>query len=60
MGHVLNPSVELIGDITQDHVDMVAAYERDDIESLRGLIVEHNDHAKATMRAGIEKVGSKS
>ena len=60
MGHVLNPSVELIGDITQDHVDMVAAYERDDIESLRALIVEHNDHAKATMRAGIEKVGSKS
>ena len=59
MGHVLNPSVELIGDITQDHVDMVAAYERDDIEALRALIVEHNDHAKATMRAGIEKAGSK-
>jgi hypothetical protein len=39
---------------------MVAAYERDDIEALRRLIVEHNDHAKATMRSGIEKVGSKS
>ena len=55
MGHVLNPSVDLVGDITQDHIDIVAAYERDDIEALRALIVEHNEHAKATMRAGIEK-----
>ena len=35
MGHVLTPSVELVGDITKDHVDMVAAYERDDIDALR-------------------------
>ena len=55
MGHVLTPSVDLVGDITQDHVDMVDAFEREDIDALRGLIVEHNDHAKATMRAGIEK-----
>ena len=26
MGHVLTPSVDLVGDITKDHVDMVAAY----------------------------------
>jgi len=60
MGHVLTPTVDLVGDITKDHVDMVTAYENRDMEALRLIIVEHNDHAKATMRAGIEKVGSKS
>ncbi len=57
MGHVLTPNVDLVGDITQDHIDIVAAYERDDIEGLRALIVDHNEHAKATMRSGIEKTG---
>lgn len=60
MGQVLNPSVELVGDITQDHVNMVDAFAKNDIESLRQIIVAHNDHAKATMRAGIEKPGSKA
>ncbi len=59
MGHVLTPTVDLVGDITKDHVDMVGAYERGDMEALRLIIVEHNDHAKATMRAGIEKSASK-
>jgi benzoate/toluate 1,2-dioxygenase reductase component len=57
MGHVLTPSVSLVGDITKDHIDIVAAYERGDIDGLRGLLVEHNEHAKATMRAGIDKTG---
>jgi benzoate/toluate 1,2-dioxygenase reductase subunit len=57
MGQVLTPSVDLVGDITQDHVDIVSAYEKGDAEALRVLIVEHNEHAKATMRAGIEKTG---
>ena len=57
MGHVLTPTVDLVGDITKDHIDIVAAYERGDIEGLRTILVEHNEHAKATMRAGIEKPG---
>ena len=57
MGQVLTPSVDLVGDITQDHIDIVQAFERGDFEALRGIIAEHNDHAKATMRAGIEKPG---
>ena len=35
MGHVLTPSVDLVGDITKDHVDIVDAYERHDFEALR-------------------------
>jgi benzoate/toluate 1,2-dioxygenase reductase subunit len=55
MGQVLTTSVELVGDITQDHLNIVDAFERGDLDTLRSIIVEHTDHAKATMRVGIEK-----
>ena len=58
MGQVLTTSVELVGDIAKDHLDIVDAFERADLDTLRSLIVEHTDHAKATMRAGIEKPGN--
>ena len=57
MGQVLTPSVDLVGDITQDHIEIVDAFDRGDFEALRRIIAEHTDHAKATMRAGIEKPG---
>jgi NAD(P)H-flavin reductase len=57
MGQVLTPSVDLVGDITTDHVHIVDAFERGDFEALRAIIAEHTDHAKATMRAGIDKPG---
>ena len=57
MSQVLKPSVEVVGDIAQDHVDIVDAFEQADFDRLRSLISEHTDHAKATMRAGIEKPG---
>ena len=60
MGQVLTPSVDLVGDITQDHLDIVDAFERGDFDALRPIIAEHTDHAKATMRAGIEKPGGSS
>jgi benzoate/toluate 1,2-dioxygenase reductase subunit len=57
MGQVLTPTVDLVGDITQDHIQIVDAFESGDFGALRRIIAEHNDHAKATMRAGIEKPG---
>jgi benzoate/toluate 1,2-dioxygenase reductase subunit len=57
MGQVLTPTVDLVGDITQDHIQIVDAFEGGDFGALREIIAEHNDHAKATMRAGIEKPG---
>jgi len=57
LGQVLTPSVDVVGDITQDHVNIVDAFESSDFESLRRILTEHTDHAKATMRAGIEKPG---
>jgi len=60
MGHVLTPSVDVVGDIAKDHIDIVDAFERRDLNALRSIIAEHTDHAKATMRVGIEKSGSKA
>jgi DNA-binding GntR family transcriptional regulator len=55
MAQALTPDVEVVGDIGQDHLDLVAAYERSDLAAAREIIISHSDHAKATMRAGIEK-----
>jgi NAD(P)H-flavin reductase/ferredoxin len=55
MAQALTPDVDVVGDIVQDHLDLVAAYERGDLAAARDLIAAHSEHAKATMRAGIEK-----
>jgi benzoate/toluate 1,2-dioxygenase reductase component len=55
MAQALTPDVDVVGDIIRDHLDLVAAYERGDLAAARDLIVAHSEHAKATMRAGIEK-----
>ncbi len=54
MAQALTPSVELAADIAQDHRDMVDAFARGDLEAAWRAIVAHTEHAKATMRAGIE------
>ncbi len=58
MGEVLTLSTELVGDITRDHRDIVDAFATGDFGRLRGMLTEHNEHAKLTMRAGIEQAGS--
>jgi len=55
MAQALAPGVDVIGDIVQDHRDLVAAFEREDLAAARDIVVSHTEHAKATMRAGIEK-----
>ena len=60
MGEVLTLSTGLVGDITQDHRDIVDAFEKGDFERLRAVMVEHNEHAKLTMKAGIESAGNKA
>ena len=60
MGQVLSPTVELVGDITQDHRDIVDAFEKGDLARLLAVMAEHNEHAKSTMQAGIEQAGSRA
>jgi benzoate/toluate 1,2-dioxygenase reductase subunit len=57
MAQALAPGVDVVGDVVQDHRDLVDAYERGDVATARDIIVNHTEHAKATMRAGIEKSG---
>lgn len=57
MAQALTPDVDVAGDIVQDHRDLVAAFERRDPAAARDIIVTHTEHAKATMRAGIDKAG---
>ena len=38
MGQVLTPSVDVVGDITQDHIQIVDAFESGDFEALRRII----------------------
>lgn len=54
MAQALTPSVELAGNIAQDHRDLVEAFARGDFDAVRAAIVAHTEHAKATMHAGIE------
>ncbi len=60
MGEVLTLTTELVGDITQDHRDIVDAFDKGDFDRLRAVMAEHNEHAKLTMQAGIERAGSSS
>jgi NAD(P)H-flavin reductase len=57
MAQALTPDVDVVGDIIRDHRELVAAYERGDVAAARDIVVAHTEHAKATMRAGIEKAG---
>ena len=40
-----------------DHFDLVEALERADLPAVRRVLTEHNERAKATQRAGIERRG---
>jgi len=60
MGEVLTLTTDLVGDITHDHREIVDAFEKGDFERLRAVMVEHNEHAKLTMKAGIEAAGNKA
>jgi len=55
MAEALTPDVEVTGDVGKDHVELAEAYERGDLDAARVIIAAHSEHAKATMRAGIEK-----
>ena len=57
MAQALTNSLELPADIAQDHRDLVAAFEAGDLGAAQAAFVAHTEHAKATMRVGIEQAG---
>ena len=53
--HVMAPDPHLV----TDHFDLVDALERADLPAVRRVMTSHNDHAKATQRAGILRAGGR-
>jgi len=57
MTRALNTEVSPTPRLTEDHVELVGAYERADLEAVKRIVIAHNERAKATQRAGIERAG---
>jgi len=43
--------------LAREHLDLVQAYERDDLDGVREVIIRHTEHAKQTQQRGIERAG---
>lgn len=56
IGRALTADVEIVGDIVQQHHDLVAAFELGDINRARDLIALHAQHSKATMSRALERM----
>jgi NAD(P)H-flavin reductase/ferredoxin len=58
MAEALRPRLAASQKITQDHLDLVSAFERAHLEAAQRILIEHTERSKETMRAGIEQPGS--
>ena len=59
MARALPAEVSVDTHLVDDHLALVEAYERGDLAAAKRVILEHNDRAKATQRAGIERAGGR-
>jgi flavin reductase (DIM6/NTAB) family NADH-FMN oxidoreductase RutF/DNA-binding FadR family transcriptional regulator len=57
MARALTPDVAATPHLVQDHLELVEAYERADLDAVKRVITAHNERAKATQRAGIQRAG---
>ena len=48
---------EIEGILAREHLDLVQAYERADLDGVRDVIIRHTAHAKQTQQRGIERAG---
>ena len=57
MAEALRPQLAASQQITQDHLDLVAAFERTDLAAAQQILTEHAQRSKETMRGGIAQAG---
>jgi flavin reductase (DIM6/NTAB) family NADH-FMN oxidoreductase RutF/DNA-binding GntR family transcriptional regulator len=57
MGRALSSDVRVSSALIDDHRELVEAYERADLDAVKRIVIAHNERAKATQRAGIERAG---
>lgn len=58
LAEALRPRLAASQKITQDHLDLVSAFERGDLNAAQRILTEHTERSKETMRAGIQQAGS--
>jgi len=59
MARALPPDLDAGQHLVDDHFDLVDALERADLPAVRRVMTAHNEHAKATQRAGILRLGGR-
>jgi flavin reductase (DIM6/NTAB) family NADH-FMN oxidoreductase RutF len=57
MARALSTEIDVSDHLIDDHRQLVDAYRRADLSAAKRIIIDHNDRAKATQRAGIERAG---
>jgi len=57
MARALSTDVDVSDHLVEDHRRLVDAYRRADLAAAKQIIIDHNERAKATQRAGIERAG---
>ena len=56
IARALTAEIEIVGDIVQQHRDIVSAFELGDLNQARDVIVLHALHSKATMSRALERL----
>ncbi|MET3244371.1 benzoate/toluate 1,2-dioxygenase reductase subunit [Burkholderia sp. OAS925] len=56
IARALTDQIEIVGDIVQQHRDIVAAFELGDLNAARDVIALHALHSKATMSRALERM----
>jgi flavin reductase (DIM6/NTAB) family NADH-FMN oxidoreductase RutF/DNA-binding GntR family transcriptional regulator len=57
MARALSKDIDVSDHLVADHLGLVDAYQREDLLAAKRVIIAHNERAKATQRAGIERAG---
>jgi 4-nitrophenol 2-monooxygenase / 4-nitrocatechol 4-monooxygenase, reductase component len=57
ISRALRTQDEIEGLLAREHLDLVQAYERADLDGVREVIIRHTAHAKQTQQRGIERAG---
>ena len=57
ISRALRTQDEIESILAREHLDLVQAYERADLDAVREVIIRHTAHAKQTQQRGIERAG---
>jgi 4-nitrophenol 2-monooxygenase / 4-nitrocatechol 4-monooxygenase, reductase component len=59
MARALPGDVDADPHLVTDHFELIDALQRGDLSDVRRVMTTHNDHAKATQRAGLRRLGGR-